>query len=247
MKAHPVLATVMEPEIDHLAWDSDWLGFPVARVAGEGLDAPARLATMLAKCQAAHVRLLYLVLAPTQQAAAENIQVCGAQLVDKKVVYQQFANAIQIPAAPVNTQLYQAEAITPALQQLAVESGEYSRFRRDERIGSTAFEALYTSWLQRSLAQGQVWGVATPDATVGLLAFARHEQHASIELLAVDASARRHCIGKYLVQVAQQAAYEQGYSRLQVVTQGANEPARRLYERCGFQRLRTEHIYHLWL
>jgi dTDP-4-amino-4,6-dideoxy-D-galactose acyltransferase len=234
-------------DIQHLAWDSDWLGLPVARVVGEGLNDPARLAAVLAQCQTAGVKLLYLVLNPTQQQAAVAVQVVGAQLVDSKHVYQQRVEANNFPTAPSHNVLFQAETLTPTLQQLAVQSGEYSRFRLDKRIGLPAFEALYTNWLHRSLLQGQVWGMATHAGTVGLLAFASHEHYASIELLAVAATARRQGTGKCLVQLAQQLAYRQGCDMLQVVTQGLNQPARRLYERCGFQLARTEHIYHLWL
>jgi len=238
---------MMGSNIQHLAWDSHWLGFPVARVVGEVLNAPACLPDIVAQCQATGVRLLYLIFDPAQQPTAEAAQALGVQLVDNKRTYSQLIDGVGQPITPVNTHLFQVDSITPALRSLAVQSGEYSRFRLDKRIGATAFEELYMQWLDRSLLQGQVWAVATPSDTVGLLAYAGHEHYASIELLAVDAGTRRRGIGQCLVQAAQQAAQQQGYAQLQVATQGANQPAWHLYERCGFQLLRTELIYHLWL
>lgn len=236
-----------EPAIQHLTWDSEWLGFPVARITEVGFDDSDQAAHTLAQCQNAGIRLLYLVFKPSQAEANRIAHAAGAQLLDTKLTYYQKISAAETAMPPSGTRLIQATAITPALRQLALQSGEHSRFKRDEKIGRTAFETLYTNWLHRTLVKGQVWTVASPDEAIGLLAFAGHDHYASIELLAVAPAARRRGVGHCLVQAARQLAQQQGYAELRVVTQGANQPARRLYERAGFQLLRTEHIYHLWL
>ena len=64
-------------------------------------------------------------------------------------------------------------------------------------------------------------------------------------LLAV--AARRQGIGQQLVEAARQKAHHWGCPTLQVVTQRDNEPACRFYAQCGFELVREEHIYHLWL
>jgi dTDP-4-amino-4,6-dideoxy-D-galactose acyltransferase len=236
------------PHVQLLAWDSNWLGFPVARVGGGALDSPAEVMSAIDSCRATGIRLIYLVLNPDHAAANRAAAHAGAQLVDVKVTYgSTLPDASALVPAPPATQLTRAKTVTPMLERLAVQSGEHSRFKLDTRISTAHFETLYTQWLQRTLDQGVVWVAATGSESLGLLAYAGYEGYASIELLAVSPSARRRGIGQFLVQVAKHHAQEQGYSWLQVVTQGANQPARTLYERCGFQLLRSEHVYHLWL
>ena len=75
-------------DIQNLTWDSDWLGFPVARAALAATDDPARVAALVAQCRAAGTRLLYLVLDPDQPATAQAAKVAGADLVDIKLTYQ---------------------------------------------------------------------------------------------------------------------------------------------------------------
>lgn len=237
-----------QTEVQQLAWDSDWLGFPVARFAAGPRCAAAEVRAAVVQARAAGIRLLYLVLEPGNAAAAAALA-SGAWLADGKRTYQLSLTPGPPPIAPPGIRLTLTTTDTPALRQLAVQSGEYSRFRRDARIGPSAFEALYRQWLRRSLDTGRVWSAALADdpRPVGMLAFASSAAHARIELLAVAPAARRHGIGWQLVQAAQWAARQHGYSTLQVFTQEFNQPACRFYERCGFGLVQVEHIYHLWL
>ena len=70
---------------------------------------------------------------------------------------------------------------------------------------------------------------------------------ASIGLLAVGATMRGRGVGQQLVGAARQQAAAWGCARLQVVTQRANAPACGLYAKCGFEAVREQHVYHLWL
>lgn len=53
--------------------------------------------------------------------------------------------------------------------------------------------------------------------------------------LGVDPDARRSGIGRALVEAAIEAATERGARKLSLRVLGPNEPARKLYERCGFE------------
>ena len=232
-------------DVQALAWDSNWLGFSVARcIVGASND----INTAIAQCRGAGMQLLYLVVDPADAVAAATATAAGALLVDVKIMYEKRLVESTTPfVPPVDIVLALADATTPQLEALALQSGEYSRFRRDIRIGTQAFEELYVHWLGRALGHGRVWAASSADETLGLLAFDVRGGNASIELLAVAPTARRQHIGQYLVQVAGQETQRQGYFKLQVVTQGANQTARQFYERCGFQVRHTEHIYHIWL
>ena len=238
---------MMEEKLQQMEWDSNWLGFPVARFVTGTADSAGEVAEAIRQSRAAGIRLLYLVLCPTDTGAAA-AQAAGAWPADLKLTYQLLVSE---PGdrldPPINLHIQAVEALTPQLEELARQSGEYSRFRRDTRIGPRAFDELYVGWLRQTLARGTVWAAATAGETVGLLAFDIQADHARIELLAVAASARRQHIGHYLVQRARQEAHCRGYGTLRVVTQGINQPARQFYERCGFSLLHEEQVYHLWL
>ena len=234
--------------VEALAWDSQWLGFPVARFAGAP-PAAGGVAAAVRHCREAGVRLLYLILDPTDAAAARAARAAGAWLADSKLTYELPLLESAPPAAVASKlHLVRARVPTPELEALARQSGEHSRFRRDARIGTPAFHDLFARWLRQALAQGVVWAATTADdETVGFLAFGEREGPARIELLAVAPAARRRGVAQQLVQAAEFEARRRGHAGLLVATQEANGPARHFYERCGFRLRHTEHVYHLWL
>lgn len=231
-----------------LPWDTDWLGFAVAKFVAGPAETEAAVAAAIARGRATGVRLLYLVLTPGNAAAAAAAQAAGATLIDVQLTYKLRLGAVApLVSPPEGVGLAVTGVFTPALRELAWQSGEYSRFRRDERIGSRAFQELYDQWLRQALTRGTVWAARAGTETVGLLALGSRGGHASIELLAVASAARGRRVGYCLVQAARQAARQRGATTLRVVTQSDNHPARHFYERCGFDLLRTAHLYHLWL
>ena len=233
-----------------LAWDSDYLGFGVARLEAESL-APDELARLLAEARAAGLRLLYLVAAPADARSNASARAAGAWLADRKVTFA-------LPVAPAE----QAEAVAPAIQptttwtpqleSLALQSGEYSRFRLDAHFAPSVFTGLYQRWLRNSLSheiarEVLVFAAEPTGPARGLLTLGLKNGRADIGLLAVDAGARGQRIGQQLVAAARQRTAAWDLAELQVVTQLDNEPACGFYRRCGFREWQVEHIYHLWL
>jgi ribosomal protein S18 acetylase RimI-like enzyme len=69
---------------------------------------------------------------------------------------------------------------------------------------------------------------------------------AHIGLLAVGAAHRGKGLGRRLVLEAERLCTVQGTFSLWVATQGSNQPARRLYERCGFMQETVVAQFHAW-
>ncbi|GAA4370435.1 hypothetical protein GCM10023185_44880 [Hymenobacter saemangeumensis] len=236
----------MGGKLEKLPWDSQWLGLPVARyVADAGTMAEAQAAAKEAR--EGGIRLLYLVMPPHSREEVSGIQALGARLLDEKLSYVMALVAERPVELPHGLVLQKVKAPVSPLEELAIQSGAYSRFRLDARIGPAAFEALYRRWLHQSVEKGDVWTIQSAGKELGLLALGQRGTMLSIELLAVAPPARRRRLGRLLVACAAREARQQGLDGLQVVTQGANEPARRLYESCGFELARTEYVYHWWL
>jgi dTDP-4-amino-4,6-dideoxy-D-galactose acyltransferase len=225
------------------------MGFPVARLALNQADAD-ETALAIAECRAANQQLVYMVVRPDDDDTNHAVRASGAWLADRKIT---FAMPLQPAdaALPLDPAIVLATKFTPELEALAWQSGAYSRFRLDPRLPATVFQRLYSQWLRNSLdgsiAQVVLTLQGTAGEAVGLLTLGDKDGVAGIGLLAVAAEFRGQRAGQRLVAEARRRAAAQGYARLQVVTQGANEQACRFYEKCGFELVDEVNIYHLWL
>ena len=239
----------MSATVQLLAWDSQFFGFGVARLTGEGLTS-AQAAAALAECRAAGARLVYWHARPADAATNQAARQHGAWLADRKVTF-----AMPLPphqaTTPADADIVATTTGTPQLEALAWQAGAYSRFALDPRLPANAFRHLYSEWLRNSLNGTIAQAVLTlPDATghaLGLLTLGEKNGRADIGLLAVDAPARGQRVGRRLVAEAGRRAAGAGFAGLQVVTQRANAVACRFYESCGFALAQEEYIYHLWL
>ena len=125
-----------------------------------------------------------------------------------------------------------------------------SRFRVDPRVPRPIFESLYRQWIENSV-NGTIADatlvVRDHDTIVAMATVAEKNGRSDIGLIAVDAAHRGRSHGTRLMQAAHHWARERGLADAQVVTQGDNRSARRLYEKCGYTVERVEHYYHFWL
>lgn len=240
-------------QVKLLAWDSNFLGFPVGQLRVPHLSA-ADLTTVVAQSRAVGIRLIYIAVDPADSIMAAAAHQVGAQLVDRKMT---FAREINLPlptgqrTASGDGIIFSTATFTSELEELAWQSGAFSRFRRDSRFASGVFKELYTQWLRASLsgelARVVLFYPSPKGEEVGLLTLGEQQGIASIGLLAVAGANRGQGIGQQLVEAARQQAQHWGCSTLQVVTQRDNKQACRFYIRYGFDLRREEHIYHLWL
>ena len=243
-------------QLSPLLWDSQMMGFGVARVLLNDL-APLALAELLAAARHQGLALLYLVASPVDARSNASARQAGAWLADRKATFVMpvAAGLAQTPAAAAVT-VEPTTEWTARLEDLALQSGAYSRFRRDPRLPSSVFVGIYREWLRKSLsgelARQVLVGYASagpggPKQPDGLLTLGSQHGRADVGLLAVAAEARGQGIGQRLVQAAQRQAALWKFDELQVVTQLENVLACRFYRRCGFVESVVEHVYHLWL
>jgi dTDP-4-amino-4,6-dideoxy-D-galactose acyltransferase len=239
-----------------LPWDTELLGFGVARLVTQELSFVS-LQQILAAARSTGQSLIYLVANPADECSNASIRQAGGWLAARQVTYL-------LPVAPneanaaLSWHVATETAWSPSLEQLALQSGAYSRFRLDTRFDAAVFVRLYQQWLRKSLAHELAREVfvyhppgtgntSVAQAPLGLMTLDAQPGRASIGLVAVDAGARRQGIGRALVQAAKQRAAFWQLSQIQVVTQLDNREACQFYQRCGFRQEAVEHIYHLWM
>lgn len=234
-----------------LDWDSGFFGFKVARILPERLQA-AELQAVLAELERADVTLAYWACHPDDQGSQQAALLSGGFLADRKVTYCIDAETMReraVAATGSPVERYLDEVTTPELEELALQAGIYSRFRVDPRMPRDKFEGLYRLWIRNSVngrIADQVLVARETGKIVGMVTVGRKGERADIGLVAVDASMRGRNLGGALVQSAQQWALENGFKIAQVVTQGENLAACRLYEKWGYQVDSVRNIYHFW-
>ena len=85
------------------------------------------------------------------------------------------------------------------------------------------------------------------DNPVGYCSTTHHKvRSAKIGVFGLDERLRGVGAAKYLLDAALWALKESGKEHVEVVTQGRNYAAQRLYQRAGFLTQKTELWYHKW-
>ncbi|GAB3328025.1 hypothetical protein GCM10027429_02430 [Marivirga atlantica] len=139
---------------------------------------------------------------------------------------------------------------TSTLIDLAIQSGIYSRFNLDPNIDDLLFKKLYRKWILNSIDKVnalQTLVFSFENKVVALLTISiENESTASIGLFAVDSNYRGLGIGINMINQAINYVKEQGYDRLNVVTQLDNNSAINIYKKAGFNIINLTYIYHYW-
>lgn len=225
-----------------LEWDSDFFGLRIGRLHGpESLKADWR-----AWADAQEIACFYLLVpaddAPGLAAAAD----CGFQDVDERVTFTMeldrydgaSADAIEIRNAVLADQA--------ALESIAAISHQSTRFYADPHFSDGDCARLYATWIAISLREETVITAIDNGEPVGYVSVRVEGDTGHIGLLGVAESARGKGIGAALVHAAARYFKEHGCLSAQVVTQGRNKAAMRLYERAGFRVCQREHWFHWW-
>jgi dTDP-4-amino-4,6-dideoxy-D-galactose acyltransferase len=242
MASNPELCSILE-------WDSAFFGLTIARVNSNRLDARTA-AQVLDWCRDKQVGCLYFLAdcnhAETLRLAEKN----GFYLTDIRVTYEHSLRGLQEQAeADPGIRMAVAQDLE-VLRGMVSSSYRDSRFYYDGHFPQEACDRLYETWIENSLsgyaravlvkgAPGQPEGFVTCDTPPA-------EAIGKIGLVGVSSSTRGRGIGQALVLASLNWFAGQGMKSVQVVTQGRNIPAQRLYQKCGFLLSEARFWYHCW-
>jgi GNAT superfamily N-acetyltransferase len=255
-----------------LGWDTSAFGFGVARAECAVLGAD-ELAALTRRARELGVRLLYLCCPEPVSTELLQHAVQGGQLqahfVEQRarfarrwehsflpserfaaVLYPNGSLPLRAPesASPrpeVRLEAYPQGEPEPVLYELAQLAGNLSRFRLDPLFPPELFQMLYAKWIERSTRHEIASAVIVAKAEGHPIAFV--SVGTRTETAAVSAHWRGRGIARALMSAAETVARASGRQALEVVTQGANTAARKLYERSGYTLEYSEWMYHLWL
>lgn len=236
----------MENKYEKLDWDSTFFGFHVYRINSPDLP-EKELTEILRLLNNLQTELVYYSGKNKLNNPETISEFFEIKLVDKKTTY----------VKKINKNLIANKAITPyqksypenKLLELAMESGVYSRFKIDDKIPNEKFEELYRLWIINSVDKKlakEVLVFMEGNEIAGFVTLGEKNTRADIGIIAVDSLFRGKKVGKSLMYAAEKWFNDKNYEEIQVVTQGENTPACRLYESCDYQIETVEYFYHMW-
>lgn len=235
-----------------LDWDSRFFGSAVARIVPDRLSSE-RLAALLEELRGQGVSLVYWATACEPPDVAATVSAFAGRLVDRRVTYVRNLDAGTAgeERAAVAVETYASPDADEDLERLAVQAGEFSRFRVDPGISRDKFEELYRIWIRKSVTKDLADAVlvirGADRRVVAMITVGEKQGRGDIGLVAVDDSSRGRGLGKHLLAAAMRYFRERDLELLQVVTQGANRAACRLYESVGCSVEEQRDVYHFWL
>lgn len=225
-----------------LLWDSAFFGIKIAKVEvfsqGEFQDLLTREESL-----GRQYDLLYVFATPGLNSTNDKMQ-----LVDKKAVFTKEITS-HADRSPYVRQWDSTEA-SDELKQLALSSGKHSRFKRDCHFPSGGFERLYTHWIEQSVNHTiatDVFCYFDGEVPIGMVTLDLDKEKGQIGLVAVNEKYRKRGIGLSMMQSVIDYTFLNQGKKLSVVTQLDNEPACRLYQKCGFSLRSVTEVWHWWL
>jgi dTDP-4-amino-4,6-dideoxy-D-galactose acyltransferase len=242
-----------EDPCELLTWDSEFWGFPIARVRGCTLT-PERLLSIDRWCASRSIACLYFLATfddPTTVRCAED---GGFRLVDCRVTAA-IAAARLTPSDRAEDPL--GVVIRPAISAdvevlRAIASDDYrtTRFYFDPHFPRAKCGLLYEHWIAASCNgfADHVLVAVINETPVGYITchLPAGEEAARMGLINVASQARRRGIGQALIRHALDWFAQRQVEQMVGVTQARNVAIQAFNDRCGFVTRSFELWYHKW-
>lgn len=171
----------------------------------------------------------------------------ATSLYDKKVTFKKEISKTN--RSPKNSEVIEYSGVlTNELKNLAIASGEFSRFKLDPKL-SDYFEKLYTLWITNSLKGNladHILVFKKENKIVGFLSLKKNTSFYQIGLIATSTKHQGLGIGSSLLQKAEEIALSENIHEIKVVTQLENEIACNFYRKNNYKIDTLEYIYHYW-
>ena len=245
------LATVQHVQLfEHLTWDSDFFGFHVGTLHG-GVLTPSILRFALAKCQENKIACMYFLAHGEDQQTLALADGNGFRWVDERLTFIRVHGDVEVSADLDLTGIRRATVDdSPILGETAGDAYEFSRYYFDGKFPRDLCHKFYRDWIQKSVTGGfdDVVFVAEVEGQVaGYISCRRASSNlGQIGLVGISSSYRGRGLGAKLLRRALEWFEEEDLPRVEVVTQGRNLPAQKLYRGAGFALERSERWYHKW-
>ena len=229
-----------------LEWDSEFFGHRIFRGDVERLD-KATMDAISEECRDVGAECVTLLVDAGAFHQASEAEDDGFRLMDIRVTLESSVAERDHPTPAPSIRPARVGDI-PVLEAIAAGSHTDTRFFADAKFAPKAPE-LYRTWIAQSVRGDAdlVLVAETSGRPVGYFTcHRRSDSSGHIGLVGVSSSAQGRGLGRALMETALGWFNESGLHRVEVVTQGRNVAAQRLYQRSGFVTARVQLWFHKW-
>lgn len=241
----------MNPDalVHFLPWDSDFFGKRIASIDSNHL-CKEDVSSIENWCRDNRIDCLYFLANPSDMTTIRVAEDSGFRLVDIRITLDRKICAIPSPWQPETPSIRLAHAADiPLLRPIAAVNHTDSRFYQDGGFPLERCHELYAVWIQKSCRgySDAVLVATQDDNAVGYLScHLRGGEKGQIGLLGVSSACQGKGLGRQLLAESLRWFAAAGVAQVEVVTQGRNLAAQRLYLKSGFLPSSLQLWYHKW-
>lgn len=233
----------MTGSVEPLAWDSEFFGFPIGRVALDDAT-EERMRAIEREARDLGLACVYGSLDPSAPETAYLAQRFGHRLVEISITFSRPAS----PFSPPPTRSVVRRATPDDLPRLADAihtMAPYSRYAADPRFGPDAARRMHEAWIARAIGdtEHRVCFVAEDDSGVTGVSTCVRDGVPRVDTTGVTkpGSGAADALMAAFFEWAGGGATEAGPCAAR------NVAVLRYVERCGFRAHATRYLFHRWL
>lgn len=222
-------------KILHLEWDSNFFKRNIGLLSNTEYDEIKDLGSF---------DLLYSINIKVNKIKGFDCTYEGNQLVFTKENLENSTSALQISSISSLPGLS-----VDKINDLAILSGNWSRFKVDKNFTREEFELLYKTWVQNSINKevaDDLLVYQENNIISGFLTYKIKDSKAIIGLLAVSPEVERSGIGTKLIKALEGRAVAMDLKSIEVKTQQLNIKAVKFYQKVGFKISEQIKVKHFW-
>jgi len=229
--------------IEFLEWDTRFFALKIGKV--EMVHGTVDRLLGIEKQKALNrYDLVYLFIKQMEDSAFEWVNKNSIELVDTKLTFEKVINDLPSDQR-LRIESYTGP-VTPKLIDLAVQSGQYSRFKKDPRL-NPHFTDMYRIWVEKSVdgkLADAVLVALDGDELTGFVTVKKKDNKGIVGLIAVDQGARGKGIGKELLLAVDNWGRSNNCHVISINTQEENSGACNFYRKTGFEVALSQYVFH---
>ena len=233
-----------------LEWDSIFFKMKIGKLDTTGItEAVLEKEFEILKQNTPPFDLIYIFCDPKNTKLNLLVSINGGILYDEKITYVKPIDQNSIVEENHKIISIEQGKITDDTIDIAIQSGEHSRFKIDPRFKEESFKELYKIWIANSVDRKiafETLALTEKEEIAAIITLGEKNHRGDIGLFAVDKNFRGKGIGQTLIQNALIHFSKKAFSEVQVVTQKKNKGACSFYEKNNFTIESVVNIYHIW-
>lgn len=234
--------------VEFLHWDSDFFGRRIGRITTNHLG-EAEAAEILAWSQRENIDCLYYLASGLDKdatGAAENV---GFHFVDQRVTFIKDLLKPERSFIPEWHIRRAVEGDLETLKSMSRNAFHLSRFHVDRHFDQQKADEMYAIWIENDLrTKGHDVWVIDMEGQLGAYTSVSitGQAKAQIGLAGTQVAWRGKGLSLELQRFICHELRDEGIEEIEIVTQGRNIPAIRLYQRAGYFIQSIDLWYHKW-